>query len=110
MQMSEFEILRDYKEAKDKAEQVKILADMNLCTQKEIVDFLKRHGITAQNRNSWNDETIQRLKILHGQGMTDEEIADTMGLKCNYAGQVRRKLGLKRHKKRKPAKAALTGP
>lgn len=44
MQMTENEIVRNYKQAKKKQEQIKILADLNLCTKKEIRDILEKHG------------------------------------------------------------------
>lgn len=44
MNMTENEIIRQYKEAKDKREQVKILADMNLCEVEEIEKILKDNG------------------------------------------------------------------
>ena len=99
--MSDFEILRDYREARDKKEQVKILADMNLCTQKEIVELLVRHGIKAKYRKCWNEEKLEKLKVLHGQEMTDEEMAEELSFSSQYVGQLRRALGLKKHKKRK---------
>ena len=40
MTMDKGEILRDYKSAKDKAAQVKILADLNDCTPAEIVGII----------------------------------------------------------------------
>lgn len=44
MNMTENEIIRQYKEAKDKREQIKILADMNLCEREEIEKILKDNG------------------------------------------------------------------
>ena len=105
MKMSDFEILRDYREAKDKNEQVKILADMNLCTQKEVVEFLMKHGINAKCRKCRNEAKLEKLKTLHSQGMTDEEMAEELGFGHEYVGQLRRRLGLSKNKKRKPAKA-----
>lgn len=45
MYMKDNEIVREYREAKDKKEQVKILADMNGSTYDEIVGVLKKKGI-----------------------------------------------------------------
>ena len=105
MKMSEFEILRDYRQAKDKVEQVQILADMNLCTKKEMASFLEKHGITTQKCNAKFD-TRQSVERMSEQGMTDEEIAGEIGLKPSSVAQIRIKLGLKKHKKkRKPVGA-----
>lgn len=45
MYMKDNEIVREYREAKDKKEQVKILADMNQSTYDEIVEVLRKKGI-----------------------------------------------------------------
>jgi hypothetical protein len=44
MEMTNPEILRSYQEAKNKREQVKILAQLNLCSQEAIVEILKEMG------------------------------------------------------------------
>ena len=44
MNMTENEIIRQYRGAKDKREQIKILADMNLCEVEEIEKILKDNG------------------------------------------------------------------
>lgn len=45
MYMKESEIAREFREGKDKKQQVKILADMNGCTYDEIVEILRKQGI-----------------------------------------------------------------
>lgn len=50
MKMTEDEIIRDYLEAKDKKKQVEILADMNLCTKKEMAQYLADHGMVVDKR------------------------------------------------------------
>ena len=44
-QMSPGEIVQMYKEAKEKHSQIKILAELNLCTQDEIKAILRENGI-----------------------------------------------------------------
>lgn len=44
MQMTESEICASYRQAKNKNEQVRILADLNLCNKQEIVDILSQNG------------------------------------------------------------------
>lgn len=69
MNMTENEIVRQYKEGKDKREQIKILADMNLCEKEEIEKILTDNGcrIPAQtpkknpkNESSEVTEDIQK--------------------------------------------------
>lgn len=45
MNMTENEIVRNYREAKNKREQVTILADLNRCEKEEIVDILLKNGV-----------------------------------------------------------------
>lgn len=45
MQMTEKEIIRSYKEAKRKQEQIKILADLNTCQKEDIRKILREAGL-----------------------------------------------------------------
>lgn len=49
MQMIDSEIVRSYKEAKDKAKQITILADLNTCTEEQIKMVLKAAGIDGRS-------------------------------------------------------------
>ena len=44
MTMTNDEIVRDYKAAKTPAKQIAVLADLNVCTKKEIVEILREAG------------------------------------------------------------------
>lgn len=46
--MSCGEIVRSYREAADKKAQVKILAELNLCSQREIIEILIANGVKPQ--------------------------------------------------------------
>ena len=46
MQMSEAEIVRDYRQAKNKGHQVEILSELNLCSKQKIIDILKSNGVS----------------------------------------------------------------
>lgn len=48
MQMTNEEIVRSYREAKHKKEQVGILADLNACTRGQIIDILRAGGIDGR--------------------------------------------------------------
>ena len=50
MIMTDEEIARDYKQAKDGLRQAKILADQNLCTKEEIVKILLDQGVKVDGR------------------------------------------------------------
>ena len=106
MIMDDFEIERDYRHAKNKVSQIQILADMNMCSKKEMTDFLRKHGINISTSKTGIDARKSIIK-LHTQGKTDEEIAYSIGYKLSSVSAIRARLGLKKHKKRKPAKADL---
>ena len=44
MQMTENEIVKSYKQSTKKVQQIGILADLNLCTKKEIRAILEKNG------------------------------------------------------------------
>ncbi|MBR4318864.1 MAG: hypothetical protein IKP69_02280 [Oscillospiraceae bacterium] len=57
MEMSNEEICRNYRQAKNKSSQIKILADMNLCKVSEIVSVLEENGVQVGVRAK---ETLER--------------------------------------------------
>ena len=94
MHMSEFEICRDYESAKDKNEQIKILADMNVCEPSEIIDVLVKNGkisgikkerTEAKKKKSikgsprFSPEEWAQIKKLHDEGVPAKEIAEKLG-------------------------------
>lgn len=56
------EIVMAYREARDKTVQIKILAECNLCTTRQIAEFLREHG--EKLPANWN----KRLEATPGQG------------------------------------------
>lgn len=50
LQMDEGEIFREYSNAKNKFEQVKILAELNCVSKKEMASWLKDHGCEVDGR------------------------------------------------------------
>lgn len=48
MQMTENEIVRNYREAKNKREQVTILADLNSCSKDELIAILLKNGVDSR--------------------------------------------------------------
>ena len=80
MWMTPGEICREYRQAKKKAAQVGILADLNSCSKAEIRDILQRHGIQARVANkaandTWTEEEERLCKQLTEQGLYPAEIA-----------------------------------
>ena len=65
MQMTTSEIVKSYKQSKKKVQQIGILADLNLCSKKEIRDLLEQNGCDVphyKNRYSKTESDTQTDK------------------------------------------------
>ncbi|RDY30175.1 hypothetical protein [Lachnotalea glycerini] len=80
MYMTESEIVRNYKEAKNKNLQIKILADLNACEKIEIRSILIQNNIKLpaavkkKKKIDWNKE-INRIMKMQESGKKLNEIA-----------------------------------
>ena len=77
MQMTDSEILASYRQAKDKAAQVKILAELNACPVQTIKDILVAQGV------DW-----RQLPRVRGKGTEEKKPAETTE-KATEIGQSR---------------------
>ena len=75
MYMKDNEIVREYREGRDKKQKVKILADMNGCTYEEIVEVLRKQGIDVSG--------VERKK--RGRQGTKETVVPAEEKKSNVA-------------------------
>lgn len=78
--MDELDICREYRQAKDKRMQISILADMNLCTRKEIEKILIENGVIKKapvnkNHGKLPYAAYQRRVALVKSGKPISEIA-----------------------------------
>ncbi len=105
--MTEAEVCREYRQAKDKQAQIGILAELNLCTQDEIRALLVRNGFLkdlpekkpAARRNqsrkkgtvSWDTE--QALALCE-EGRTDRKIGEALGVAPSTVCKWRKAEGL----------------
>ena len=88
--MSKEEIKRDYHAAKDKNKQIGILADMNLCTKKEIKDIIEdkekdpmmesiyKEIETVETRIKEIEDEMKNLKNWHSKLLNTMEVLDTL--------------------------------
>lgn len=122
MEMTEFEIVKDYSESADKAAQIGILADLNMCSPADIVGVLQKNGIPlpegvtskqykefrrpAAGRVEWNEENIERLRGYVLDGLTLDEIAERFGTGTTAVSKQIAKYDL-RGKKSKKAKESI---
>ena len=78
MQMDEGEIVREFKAAANKSEQIKILADLNECSKRQIVEILQKNGFPIkirQHRPKTEEERemqATRLMIRHLEKLDTE--------------------------------------
>ena len=123
--MSEYEIIKEYGEAADKREQIKILADLNCCSKDEIIAVLHKNGIPLpkginiadkQNKKrgrteaiEWTDSMVKRLRDLYESRTSRENIAEVFGVSPSSVGRALEKFGIKDKAERKPAKKSATG-
>jgi lambda repressor-like predicted transcriptional regulator len=90
MTLSEFEIVRAYREAQNKKTQISILAQMCDCTKQDIVELLELNGVTVTRKApkakgryrtsySWERE-VDNLKRLRLKGYSIRECAILYGV------------------------------
>ena len=81
--MSNAEIVRSYQQAEDKKKQLKILAELNLCKNSEIVAILEANGVEvpedvkrARKRKTFSLEDLPEVEVKQSQEditLTDPE-------------------------------------
>ena len=122
MEMTEFDIVRDYGQAANKTAQIGILADLNMCSPADIIRILRENGIPlpegvtskrykefrrpAAGRVEWNEENIERLRGYVLDGLTLDEIAERFGTGTTAVSKQIAKYDL-RGKKSKKAKESI---
>ena len=112
MHMTDDEIRSSMRKAKDPAEQVKVLAELNACSETEIRVKLEELGIAAPVRKpkAWKFDT-DRARQLLAEGRTDLEAAEMLGISKQTFGDWRRSMKLRVNPEpRRPAKAKRATP
>ena len=120
-----YEIVQMYKEAADKNKQIKILAELNCCSEKDIVNILVEEGVISgvkpinkntfsgdkidkrqSERGKWTEERLKELQGLLDEGLEVSKIAERMGENKQCIHDAIRKYikGNKTAKKAVPAK------
>ena len=75
MWMSEHEITRSYLEAEDQKTQISILSELNLCSEKDIIDILASRGSLKKGGPKLLSERME----LYQKGLSDVEIGRLTG-------------------------------
>ena len=94
------EIVTSYRQAKNRQTQIGVLADLNVCTRKEIKDLLVEAGVLKappENKGgrpvTFDTELARRL---WSEGLTDTEIAAQLGIPVVRFAKWRQRVGLLR--------------
>lgn len=86
--MTDGEIVTSYRQAKDKREQIGILADLNLMTKEKVCEILRAAGIgevgeakktRREPPNVWRDEELDSLRRMCAEGRGLGEISEALG-------------------------------
>lgn len=111
---SENDICYMYRYAVNKKEQIKILAQLNACTENEIRKVLERNGIkpvkphVVQHRSEpykpWTTEEMVQLLYLVANGMTDKKLSEYFKRSETAISNMKNKIKRRRTEK---ARAAL---
>lgn len=106
------EIVTSYRQAKNPQLQIGVLADLNVCTRKEIKDLLAEAGaLKAPPENkggrpvTFDTELARRL---WGEGLTDTEIAAQLGIPVVRFAKWRQRVGLLRPRTAQPRRENTT--
>ena len=95
MHMTDDEIRSSMRKAQNPAEQVKVLAELNACSEAEVRAKLEELGIAvpAKKHKVWKFDT-DRARQLLAEGRTDLEAAEMLGISKQTFGDWRRAMGL----------------
>lgn len=109
MQMTDSEILGNYRGAKNQKAQVKILADLNAVSEPEMVEKLRSLGVKVPGRAAKDlpaGVDWLRARQLYDEGQSDLEIAEQLGCSKQTLANWRKREGLHANypKSRAPAK------
>ena len=112
MQMTDDEIRSSMRRAKHPAEQVKVLAELNACSEAEVRAKLEELGIAAPAKKPkvWKFDT-DRARQLLAEGRTDLEAAEMLGISKQTFGDWRRAMKIPVNPEpRRPVKAKQAAP
>ena len=112
MHMTDDEIRSSMRKAKNPTEQVKVLAELNACSEAEVRAKLEELGIAvpAKKPKVWKFDTGRARQLL-AEGRTDLEAAEMLGISKQTFGDWRRSMKLRVNPEpRRPAKVKQAAP
>lgn len=98
--MTNDEIFSSYRDAADRKMQIRILADLNLCTANRIIEVLRGCGVEVpkvnipKKRKSTVLQHEDEIRRLNEQGYVDGDIAKMIGISRSSVRRVRYACGI----------------
>ena len=108
--MSEGEIVASYRQAAKPADQIKVLADLNVCSKARIIEVLRRAGVDLPSnakRKAPQHFSRDEARALYDEGLDDKEMSERLGVSVQTVVKWRCDNGLQRGMGR-PRKAEVT--
>ena len=102
MEMTDEEIQIQYNDAKDKAKQVQILADMNVCSKAEMKDKLASMGLMGEKAKESVSSFAEKCAELYEKDLCDADIAEQLKAPKARVTAWRKGKGLTAHYPKKP--------
>ena len=99
LQMAEADIVASYRQAAKPADQIKVLADLNVCSKARIIEVLRRAGVELPGkakRKAPQHFSRDEARALYDEGLDDKEMSERLGVSVQTVIKWRCDNGLQR--------------
>lgn len=99
LQMAEADIVASYRQAAKPADQIKVLADLNVCSKARIIEVLRRAGVELPGkakRKYPQRFSRDEARALYDKGLDDKEMSERLGVSVQTVVKWRCDNGLQR--------------
>ena len=97
--MAEADIVASYRQAAKPADQIKVLADLNVCSKARIIEVLRRAGVelpSKAKRKAPQHFSRDEARALYDEGLDDKEMSERLGVSVQTVVKWRCDNGLQR--------------
>lgn len=99
LQMAEADIVASYRQAAKPADQIKVLADLNVCSKARIIEVLRRAGVELPGKAKHKAPqhfSRDEARALYDEGLDDKEMSERLGVSVQTVIKWRCDNGLQR--------------